>query len=224
LLHQNHLQYTGGLAETQGLLLPSLYHDALHAHYNQTHTDFSVLFRTIIRDYCSFETIILIRTYCIVCIPIFIMADPNNQIPPPPPPHPAQAACCPQEKQQLAPPVVNSNKNKMTCMFCSKQSHHQEECRKRINTNQPCLDSNGFEWNAWIRFWAFWPKINTTNNRNGALIQALQDQDVQYWAWWNPYIKLLPSFLNLLWVCGLFLSWLIINFQKLWCLWMGETK
>ena len=26
-------------------------------------------------------------------------------------------------------------------MFCSKQSHHQEECRKRINTNQPCLDS-----------------------------------------------------------------------------------
>jgi hypothetical protein len=30
-LRQHHLQYTGGLAETQGLLLPSLYYDALYA-------------------------------------------------------------------------------------------------------------------------------------------------------------------------------------------------
>jgi len=37
----------------------------------------------------------------------------------------------------------NSNRNKMTCIFCRKQGHRQEECRKRINANQPCLDSNG---------------------------------------------------------------------------------
>jgi len=37
-LCQHHLQFTGGLAETQGLLLPSLYCDALHATH-QTHTD-----------------------------------------------------------------------------------------------------------------------------------------------------------------------------------------
>jgi hypothetical protein len=59
----------------------------------------------------------------------------------------------------------------MTCIFCHKQGHCQEECRKRINTNQPCLDSNGN---------AFWPKINTTDNGNGAPIKALQDQDFQF--------------------------------------------
>jgi hypothetical protein len=38
LLRQHHLQYTGGLAVTQGLLLPSSYCDALYATH-QTHTD-----------------------------------------------------------------------------------------------------------------------------------------------------------------------------------------
>jgi hypothetical protein len=66
-------------------------------------------------------------------------------------------------------PGNSSNKNKMTCIFCQKQGHCQEECRKRINANQPCLDSNGK---------AFWPKINATNN--GAPIQALQGQDFQF--------------------------------------------
>jgi hypothetical protein len=66
-------------------------------------------------------------------------------------------------------PGNNSNKNKMTCTFCRKQGHWQEECWKRINANQPCLDSNGK---------AFWPKINTTDN--GAPIQAFQDQDFQF--------------------------------------------
>jgi hypothetical protein len=66
-------------------------------------------------------------------------------------------------------PGNNSNRNKTTCIFCQKLGHRQEDCRKRINTNQPCLDSTGK---------TFWPKINTTEN--GAPIQALQDQDFQF--------------------------------------------
>jgi hypothetical protein len=31
----------------------------------------------------------------------------------------------------------------MTCSFCRKLGHRQEDCRKRINSNQPCVDSNG---------------------------------------------------------------------------------
>ena len=66
-------------------------------------------------------------------------------------------------------PGNNSNRNKTTCIFCKKLGHRQEDCRKRINANQPCLDTNGK---------TFWPNINTTNN--GAPIQALQDQDFQF--------------------------------------------
>jgi hypothetical protein len=66
-------------------------------------------------------------------------------------------------------PGNNSNKNKMTCIFCRKQGQRQEECRKRINANQPCLDSHSK---------SFWPKINTADN--DAPIQALQDQDFQF--------------------------------------------
>ena len=66
-------------------------------------------------------------------------------------------------------PGNNSNRNKTTCIFCKKLGHRQEDCRKRINANQTCLDSSGK---------TFWPKINTTDN--GAPIQALQDQDFQF--------------------------------------------
>jgi len=66
-------------------------------------------------------------------------------------------------------PGNNSNRNKTTCIFCKKLGHRQEDCRKRINANQPCLDANGK---------TFWPNINTTDN--GAPIQALQDQDFQF--------------------------------------------
>jgi hypothetical protein len=47
--------------------------------------------------------------------------------------------------------------------------HRQEECRQRMNANQPCIDANGK---------TFWPKINTTDA--GAPIQSLQDQDFQF--------------------------------------------
>jgi hypothetical protein len=66
-------------------------------------------------------------------------------------------------------PGNNANRNKATCIFCKNLGHRQEDCRKRINANKPCLDSNGKP---------FWPKINTTEN--GAPIQALQDQDFQF--------------------------------------------
>ncbi len=46
LLHQHHLQYTGGLAETRGLLLPSLYCDALQHYSSDTYRQILVLFRT----------------------------------------------------------------------------------------------------------------------------------------------------------------------------------
>jgi hypothetical protein len=66
-------------------------------------------------------------------------------------------------------PGNNSNRNKMTCSFCRKLGHRQEDCRKRINSIQPCVDSNGK---------TFWPKINTTDA--GAPIQSLQEQDFQF--------------------------------------------
>jgi hypothetical protein len=45
-LRQQHLQYTGGLAETQGLLLPFVYYDALHAtHQTQTYQFFSEFYK-----------------------------------------------------------------------------------------------------------------------------------------------------------------------------------
>jgi hypothetical protein len=66
-------------------------------------------------------------------------------------------------------PGNNANCNKMTCSFCRKLGHCPEDCRKRINSNQPCVDSNGK---------TFWPKINMTDN--GAPIQSLQEQYFQY--------------------------------------------
>jgi hypothetical protein len=66
-------------------------------------------------------------------------------------------------------PGSNANRNKTTCIFCKNLGHRQEDCRKRINANKPCLDLSGKP---------FWPKINTTDN--SAPIQALQDQDFQF--------------------------------------------
>jgi hypothetical protein len=39
-LRQYHLQYTGGFAETQGLLLPSLFCDTLHCYSSRHNTDY----------------------------------------------------------------------------------------------------------------------------------------------------------------------------------------
>ncbi len=90
-MHQHHLQYTGGLAETQSL--SSLYRGTLQATH-QKHTDISFL----------------IRTFC------FTMVDPQNQMLLPPPPAPVQPAAGNQDKQQQqqnVPPVnpVNQQAN-----------------------------------------------------------------------------------------------------------------
>jgi hypothetical protein len=66
----------------------------------------------------------------------------------------------------------NSNKNGQTCIFCKRQGHRQEECRKRQKANKPCLDSNGR---------AFWPKVNTTENQptNSLEVPSYSFQDFQ---------------------------------------------
>jgi hypothetical protein len=57
--------------------------------------------------------------------------------------------------------------------FCKMHNHRQEECRKLIKANKPCLDSNGHP---------FWPKINVADSNELAPVQALDFsfQDFQY--------------------------------------------
>jgi hypothetical protein len=66
----------------------------------------------------------------------------------------------------------NSNKNGQTCIYCKRQGHRQEECRKRQKANKPCLDSNGR---------AFWPKVNTRegNPTNNLDVPSFTFQDFQ---------------------------------------------
>jgi hypothetical protein len=55
-------------------------------------------------------------------------------------------------------------------VFCKIPNHRQEECRKRINANKPCLDTNGRP---------FWPKVNAATDsnpgQNPAQIQSIED-------------------------------------------------
>ncbi len=66
----------------------------------------------------------------------------------------------------------NTNKNGQTCIYCKRQGHRQEECRKRQKANKPCLDSNGR---------AFWPKVNITENQptNNLEVPSYSFQDFQ---------------------------------------------
>ncbi len=76
----------------------------------------------------------------------------------------------------------NTNKNKQICVFCKIPNHWQEDSRKHIAANKPYLDTSG---------WPFWPKVivaDSSNQQNAAAIQALQN--FQFWAGWNPYVKL----------------------------------
>jgi hypothetical protein len=57
----------------------------------------------------------------------------------------------------------NFNRNGQTCIFCKMQNHRQEECRKRIKTNKPCLDSNGCP---------FWPKVNAADSNPTNSVEA----------------------------------------------------
>jgi hypothetical protein len=72
----------------------------------------------------------------------------------------------PNQKQ----PGSNSTRNKQICVFCKIPNHRQEECRKRINANKPCLDTNGRP---------FWPKVNAAadanSGQNPAPVQSIED-------------------------------------------------
>ena len=37
----------------------------------------------------------------------------------------------------------NSNKNGITCVYCKKQGHHQDDCRSHIRDNAPCIANSG---------------------------------------------------------------------------------
>jgi hypothetical protein len=67
-------------------------------------------------------------------------------------------------------PGNNTNRNEQICVFCKIPNHRQEECRKRINANKPCLDTNGRP---------FWPKVNAAADSNPgqtpAPIQSIED-------------------------------------------------
>jgi len=66
----------------------------------------------------------------------------------------------------------NSIRNGQTCIFCKMQNHRQEECRKRVKANEPCLDSNR---------WPFWPKVNAadSNPTNSVEAPTVTFQDFQ---------------------------------------------
>jgi len=46
-------------------------------------------------------------------------------------------------------PGNNSRQNNQICVYCKIMGHRQQECRRRIRDNKPCIDANGRN---------FWPK------------------------------------------------------------------
>jgi hypothetical protein len=82
--------------------------------------------------------------------------------------YPAQSAPNNQQRQQNKSWRQNNqgnnfNRNGQTCIFCKMQNHRQEECRKRIKANKPCLDSNGRP---------FWPKVNAADSNPTNSVEA----------------------------------------------------
>jgi hypothetical protein len=62
-------------------------------------------------------------------------------------------------KKQNYNPQGNSgnNGNGKFCAYCKILNHSQEECRKRIRDNKPCVNNQGK---------LYWPKINSTAENN----------------------------------------------------------
>jgi len=48
----------------------------------------------------------------------------------------------------------NTSRNGKFCAYCKILNHTQQECRKRIRDNKPCVNNKGQ---------LFWPKINPTS-------------------------------------------------------------
>jgi len=55
--------------------------------------------------------------------------------------------------QNYSQPKNNFSRNGKYCVYCKMMNHAQEECRKRINDKQPCVNNKGQ---------MYWPKINNT--------------------------------------------------------------
>ena len=57
--------------------------------------------------------------------------------------------------QNSSQPRNNFSRNGKYCVYCKMMNHAQEECRKRINDKQPCVNNKGQ---------MYWPKINNTTD------------------------------------------------------------
>ncbi len=55
--------------------------------------------------------------------------------------------------QDSSQPRNNFSRNGKYCVYCKMMNHAQEECRKRINDKQPCVNN---------KRQMYWPKINNT--------------------------------------------------------------
>ncbi len=60
------------------------------------------------------------------------------------------------KKQNNSNPQSNSGNGKF-CAYCKILNHSQEECRKRMRDNKPCVNNQGK---------LYWPKINSTAENN----------------------------------------------------------
>jgi hypothetical protein len=67
-----------------------------------------------------------------------------------------------QSYNQSDQPKSNASRNSKFCVYCKIMNHTQEECRKEINDNKPCVTSKGQ---------LYWPKVNSTNDNPNTVQQ-----------------------------------------------------
>jgi len=57
-------------------------------------------------------------------------------------------------------PRLNASQNGKFCVYCKILNHSQEECRKCIQDNKPCVTNKGQ---------LYWPKVNSTKDNPNAM-------------------------------------------------------
>jgi len=62
----------------------------------------------------------------------------------------------------------NSYRNKQICVYCKIPGHRQEDCRRRISDNKPCLTAAGKP---------YWPKKVSEINNEGHISDIISQQD-----------------------------------------------
>jgi len=67
-----------------------------------------------------------------------------------------------QNYNQSSQPKSNNSGNGKFCAYCKILNHSQEECRKRIKDNKPCVTNSGK---------LYWPKVNSTNDNPNTVQQ-----------------------------------------------------